>query len=128
MLGIAAGNGTVSEGVNRGVAYESEILVVKMGNAGTNSFPQTTELMEGIDYLVRQAAALGKPLQSISALEIIMVHIRGIPCWKHTQQRGKRGAVCHLRGKWKQWKRPYPYRGKTAARAERDRGDEHRSL
>lgn len=44
------------------------------------------------------------------------------------QQRGKRGAVCHLRGKWKQWKRPYPYRGKTAARAERDRGDEHRSL
>lgn len=33
-----------------------------MGNAGTNSFPRTTELMEGIDYLVRQAAALGKPI------------------------------------------------------------------
>ena len=62
VLGIAVGNGTVSEGVNRGVAYESEILVVKMGNAGTNSFPRTTELMEGIDYLVRQAAALGKPI------------------------------------------------------------------
>lgn len=62
VLGIAAGNGTVSEGVNRSVAYESEILVVKMGNAGTNSFPRTTELMEGIDYLVRQAAALGKPI------------------------------------------------------------------
>lgn len=62
VLGIAAGNGTVSEGVNRGVAYESEILVVKMGNAGTNSFPRTTELMEGIDYLVRQAAAMGKPI------------------------------------------------------------------
>ena len=62
VLGIAAGNGTVSEGVNRGVAYESEILVVKMGNTGTNSFPRTTELMEGIDYLVRQAAALGKPI------------------------------------------------------------------
>ena len=62
VLGIAAGNGTVSEGVNRGVAYESEILVVKMGNAGENSFPRTTELMEGIDYLVRQAAALGKPI------------------------------------------------------------------
>ena len=44
------------------------------------------------------------------------------------QQRGKCGAVCHLCGKWKQWKRPYPYRGKTAAGAERDRGDEHRSL
>ena len=62
VLGIAAGNGTVSEGVNRGVAYESEILVVKMGNAGENSFPRTTELMEGIDYLVRQAAAMGKPI------------------------------------------------------------------
>ena len=62
VLGIAAGNGRASDGVNRGVAYESEILVVKMGNAGTNSFPRTTELMEGIDYLVRQAAALGKPI------------------------------------------------------------------
>ena len=62
VLGIAVGNGTVSEGVNRGVAYESDLLVVKMGNAGENSFPRTTELMEGIDYLVRQAAALGKPI------------------------------------------------------------------
>lgn len=62
VLGIAAGNGRASDGVNRGVAYESEILVVKMGNAGTNSFPRTAELMEGIDYLVRQAAALGKPI------------------------------------------------------------------
>ena len=62
VLGIAAGNGTVSEGVNRGVAYESEILVVKMGNAGTNSFPRTTELMEGIDYLVRQAVRMGRPI------------------------------------------------------------------
>ena len=62
VLGIAAGNGRASDGVNRGVAYESEILVVKMGNAGANSFPRTTELMEGIDYLVRQAAAMGKPI------------------------------------------------------------------
>ena len=62
VLGIAAGNGRASDGVNRGVAYESEILVVKMGKAGTNSFPRTTELMEGIDYLVRQASAMGKPI------------------------------------------------------------------
>ena len=60
VLGIAAGNGRASDGVNRGVAYESEILVVKLGNAGANSFPRTTELMEGIDYLVRQAAAMGR--------------------------------------------------------------------
>lgn len=62
VLGIAAGNGRASDGVNRGVAYESEILVVKMGNAGTNSFPRTTELMEGIDYLIRQAVRMGRPI------------------------------------------------------------------
>ena len=62
VLGIAAGNGRASGGVNRGVAYESELLVVKMGNARENSFPRTTELMEGIDYLVRQAAQMGKPI------------------------------------------------------------------
>ena len=62
VLGIAAGNGRASGGVNRGVAYESELLVVKMGNARENSFPRTTELMEGIDYLVRQAVQMGKPI------------------------------------------------------------------
>ena len=62
VLGIAAGNGTVSEGVNRGVAYDSDLLVVKMGNAGENSFPRTTELMEGIDYLIRQAVRMGRPI------------------------------------------------------------------
>ena len=62
VLGIAAGNGTVSEGVNRGVAYESDLLVVKMGNAGENFFPRTTELMEGIDYLIRQAVRMGRPI------------------------------------------------------------------
>ena len=34
-------------GVNRGVAYKSDLLVVKMGNPRENSFPRTTELMEG---------------------------------------------------------------------------------
>ena len=62
VLGIAAGNGRASGGVNCGVAYESELLVVKMGNARENSFPRTTELMEGIDYLVRQAVQMGKPI------------------------------------------------------------------
>ena len=62
VLGIAAGNGRASGGVNRGVAYKSELLVVKMGNARENSFPRTTELMEGIDYLVWQAVKRGKPI------------------------------------------------------------------
>ena len=62
VLGIAAGNGRASDGVNRGLAYKSDLLVVKMGNARQNSFPRTTELMEGIDYLVRQATQMGKPI------------------------------------------------------------------
>lgn len=62
VLGIAAGNGRASDGVNRGVAYESEIIAVKLGIPRENSFPRTTELIQGIDYLVRQALALGRPM------------------------------------------------------------------
>lgn len=62
VLGIAAGNGRASDGVNRGVAYESDLIVVKMGNAGENSFPRTTELMEGIDYLVWQAVKMRRAI------------------------------------------------------------------
>ncbi len=62
VLGIAAGNGRASDGVNRGVAYESDIIAVKLGIPRENSFPRTTELMQGIDYLVRQALALGRPM------------------------------------------------------------------
>ena len=62
VLGIAAGNGRASGGVNRGVAYKSDLLVVKMGNARENSFPRTTELMEGIDYLIRQTVKMRRPI------------------------------------------------------------------
>lgn len=62
VLGIAAGNGRASGGVNRGVAYTSDIIAVKMGIPGENSFPRTAELMQGVDYLVRQAAELGRPM------------------------------------------------------------------
>lgn len=62
VLGIAAGNGRASGGVNRGVAYDSDILAVKLGAPRADSFPRTTELIQGIDYLVRQAVKLGKPL------------------------------------------------------------------
>ena len=62
VLGIAAGNGRASEGLNRGVAYESDLLVVKMGIPRENSFPRTTELLQGIDYLMRKALELNWPL------------------------------------------------------------------
>ena len=62
VAGIAAGNGRESGGKYRGVAYESELLVVKLGVPSPLGFPWTTELMRGLDYVVRYAAAAAKPL------------------------------------------------------------------
>lgn len=47
VLAIAAGNG--------GVAYESGILAVKLGVPREDGFPRTTELMQGLDYVIRKA-------------------------------------------------------------------------
>lgn len=62
VAGIAAGNGRASGGRNRGVAYESELLVVKLGVPGGGSFPRTTELMMAVDYCIRKAQKLEMPL------------------------------------------------------------------
>jgi subtilisin family serine protease len=61
VLGIAAGNGRASGGRYRGVASKSPILVVKLGVPRTDSFPRTTELMQGLDYCIRKAAEYGLP-------------------------------------------------------------------
>ena len=62
VLGVAAGSDFSRGAVNRGVAYESDLLVVKMGIPRQDSFARTTELMQGVDYLVRQAIRLGRPI------------------------------------------------------------------
>lgn len=62
VAGIAAGNGRSSNERNRGVAYESDLLVVKLGTPGKNSFPRTTELMLGMDYILRKALELKQPV------------------------------------------------------------------
>ena len=62
VMGIAAGNGRASDGVYRGVAYESDLIVVKLGVSRKGGFPRTTELLQGIDYVLRQAVTLGKPV------------------------------------------------------------------
>lgn len=62
VLGVAAGSDFSRGAVNRGVAYESDLLIVKMGIPRQDSFPRTTELMQGVDYLVRQAIRLGRPI------------------------------------------------------------------
>lgn len=62
VAGIAAGNGRASQGEQKGVAPESELLIVKLGNTFPEGFPRTTELMLGMDYCVRKAADLNMPL------------------------------------------------------------------
>ncbi len=62
VAGIAAGNGRASRGERKGVAPESELLIVKLGNTFPEGIPRTTELMLGMDYCVRKAADLNIPL------------------------------------------------------------------
>lgn len=62
VAGIAAGNGRASMGKYRGVAYEAELLVVKLGTPGETSFPKTTELMKAVDFCIRQAEESRKPV------------------------------------------------------------------
>lgn len=54
VLAIAAGRG--------GVAYESELLVVKLGNPREDGFPRTTELMQGLDYVLKKALEFQMPV------------------------------------------------------------------
>lgn len=62
VAGIAAGNGRASGGVNKGVAFESPLLVVKLGTAEPDGFPRTTQLMRGLDYVVNKALELQMPM------------------------------------------------------------------
>ncbi len=62
VAGIAAGNERGSGGVYAGVAPESELIVVKMGNTSEEGFPRTTELMQGVDYAVRKAIEYQMPV------------------------------------------------------------------
>lgn len=59
---IAAGNGRASGGQYRGMAPESELLVVKLGTAPRDGFPRTAEVMKAVEYVIRKAEELGKPV------------------------------------------------------------------
>lgn len=54
VLAIVAGN--------EGVAYESDILAVKLGTPREGGFPRTTELMQGLDYVIRKALEYRLPV------------------------------------------------------------------
>lgn len=75
VLGIAAGNGQASGGQYRGVASKSDILVVKIGTAGSE-FAGTVELMLALDYVIRKAMELGKPV----AINLSFGNVYGSAC------------------------------------------------
>lgn len=62
VAGVAAGNGRGSAGNrNRGVAIDSDLVIVKLAQRD-DGFPRTTEVMEGLDYVLRKAMELQKPI------------------------------------------------------------------
>ena len=62
VAGIAAGN--FSEDLNRnlGIATQSDLIVVKLGNPNPYSFPRTSELMQAVDYVVKRGAFYRRPI------------------------------------------------------------------
>ncbi len=62
VAGVAAGNGRNSNGRFAGVAPKSELIVVKLGNPRQEGFPRTTELMQGLDYVIRKSLELRMPV------------------------------------------------------------------
>lgn len=59
---VAAGNGRDSDGRNAGVAYNSDLLIVKLATPGKDGFNRTSELMQAIDYCVKKSIELNKPM------------------------------------------------------------------
>ncbi|PKM51269.1 MAG: hypothetical protein CVV02_07890 [Firmicutes bacterium HGW-Firmicutes-7] len=62
VAGIAGGNGRGSNGRYRGVAYESEFIIVQLSQTANEPFAKTTELMKGIAYVVNTAQELNRPV------------------------------------------------------------------
>jgi len=62
VAGVAAGNGAASGGLERGAAPGASLIVVKLGNAGNESFTRTTEIMRAVKYISDKALALRMPV------------------------------------------------------------------
>lgn len=66
MASIAAGNGRGSNGRNKGVAPESELIIVKIGNYTLGSSrPTDVDVMEGISYVLGKAKEMNRPISII---------------------------------------------------------------
>ena len=94
VAGIAARNGRNSEGRYRGVAYQSRLVVVKLGTAAPDGFPRTTQLMRAVHFCIQKALEAALPIavnisfgntygshQGDTLLELYLNHAAGI--WKN---------------------------------------------
>ncbi len=62
VAGVAAGNGNTSGGLQKGVAPEASIIVVKLGENNTEPFARTTEIMRAIKYVIDKAIEWDMPV------------------------------------------------------------------
>ena len=62
VAGIMAGNFATDKKNNVGIATKSGIVAVKIGRSGTDIYPQTAELMQGIDFIIRESVKLNMPV------------------------------------------------------------------
>ncbi|MDD7390599.1 MAG: S8 family serine peptidase [Lachnospiraceae bacterium] len=63
VAGIAAGSRVEESGmIAEGYAPESELVVVRLGQSGSDDYVKTTQLMQAVDYLVKKASELGRPM------------------------------------------------------------------
>lgn len=58
VAGTAAGDGSASSGKYTGVAPEADLIIVKGGDGGFT----TSNIVNGISYIIQKAATLGKPV------------------------------------------------------------------
>lgn len=61
VAGIMAGNFATNKNNNIGVATRSKLIVVKLGRS-SGDFPQTSELMQAINFVINEAVRLKQPL------------------------------------------------------------------
>ncbi len=62
VAGIAAGNFAENRNETLGIAAKSDLIIVKLGTPGTDSFPRTSELMQALDYVAKRGAAYNRPI------------------------------------------------------------------
>lgn len=62
VAGIMAGNFADDKINNRGIATQSKIIAVKIGGYGEDIYPQTSGLMQAVDFVIKEAIKYNMPV------------------------------------------------------------------